>query len=56
MGSMDKKEEIAFIKVRQRGEITIPQPIRKYLEAHPGDHLEFRTEEGKVIMKKVKHD
>ncbi|MCD6263168.1 AbrB/MazE/SpoVT family DNA-binding domain-containing protein [Candidatus Bathyarchaeota archaeon] len=39
-------------KVTSRGQITIPQDIRKKYKIDPGDTIYFLEENGKLILKK----
>jgi len=40
-------------KIAERGQITIPKPIREKLGLKKGTLLDFRTENGKIIAEKV---
>lgn len=40
--------------IRERGEITIPKEVRKYLKLKPGDKISLSWDNGKVIVRKVK--
>lgn len=39
-------------KVTQKGQATIPAPIRKFLSLGRGDRVVFDIEENKVVLKK----
>jgi len=38
-------------KISSKGQITIPKEIREYLEAKPGDKIEFEIKDGDVIIR-----
>ncbi|RLD99959.1 MAG: hypothetical protein DRI92_01020 [Aquificota bacterium] len=40
-------------KVAERGQVTIPKPLRDRLGIRPGTVLEFREEEGRLVAVKV---
>ncbi len=40
-------------KVAERGQVTIPKPLRDRLGIRPGTILEFREEEGRLVVVKV---
>ncbi len=40
-------------KVAERGQVTIPKPLRDRLGIQPGTILEFREEEGQLLAVKV---
>jgi len=40
-------------KVAERGQVTIPKPLRDRLGIGPGTILEFREEEGRLVVVKV---
>lgn len=42
--------------ITQKGQVTIPASLREQLNLHCGDKVEFLSENGKVIVKKVKND
>ncbi|MFQ6026864.1 MAG: AbrB/MazE/SpoVT family DNA-binding domain-containing protein [Dehalococcoidia bacterium] len=45
---------MATAKITSKGQITLPQEVRKRLGIGPGDEVEFREENGKyVLVKKV---
>ena len=51
---MKKVDEVLGIaQVRARGEITIPEKARKFLELNPGDKIAIVYENGKTVFKKV---
>lgn len=37
--------------VSERGAITIPEPIRKAAQIHPGDIMEFKTEKNGITLR-----
>lgn len=40
--------------VTSKGQITIPKPIRETLKLHPGDRVDFITEEdGRIVLKRA---
>ena len=39
----------------QKGQVTIPKKIRRYLHIERGDELNFDIENGQVIVKKIPH-
>ncbi len=40
-------------KVAERGQVTIPKPLRDRLGIRPGTILEFREEKGRLLVAKV---
>ena len=40
-------------KVAERGQVTIPKPLRDRLGIRPGTILEFQEEEGRLVVVKV---
>ena len=40
-------------KVAERGQVTIPKPLRDRLGIRPGTLLEFREDEGRLVAVKV---
>ena len=40
-------------KVAERGQVTIPKPLRDRLGIRPGTVLEFREDEGRLVAVKV---
>lgn len=43
-------------RVTQKGQITIPAPLRKLLDLHTGERVQFEAHNGKVILVKQKSD
>ncbi len=43
-------------KLTSKSQTTIPQPVRRALDLRPGDELEYRIEEGRVILRKSRSD
>lgn len=42
---------MSLIRLTNKGQLTLPKPIRDYLELHTGDRVEFIIDEnGKVIL------
>ena len=42
---------MSLAKVTSKGQITLPKPIRDYLEIHSGDKIEFLIDhKGRVIL------
>ncbi len=42
---------MSLAKMTSKGQVTVPKPIRQYLELHTGDQVEFIIDEkGRVIM------
>ena len=39
--------------VSEKGQVTIPKPIREQLGLRPGISIEFRAEEGRLVGRKV---
>lgn len=39
--------------VSERGQVTIPKPLRDRLGLRPGDALEFEAEEGRLVARKT---
>ena len=39
--------------VTSKGQITIPKPIRTFLNIKPSDKIDFSIENGKVILKTI---
>jgi len=50
---MISKEKFSLSKLGERGQITIPVEIRKYLEIESGDYLTFEVINGNICLKKV---
>ncbi len=40
-------------KVTQKGQVTIPKPIRVFLDIKTGDDVVFDVEEGEVLLRKT---
>ena len=41
-------------RLTSKGQVTIPKPIRDYLEIGPQDQVEFQVREGQVILTPVR--
>ena len=37
----------------EKGQITIPKPLRESVGIHPGEELEFEEDRGRIILKRV---
>jgi len=48
------KKKVEFVKIRNKGEITLPKPIREHLKLEPGDQLRFDSSDDKIIITKIK--
>jgi len=35
--------------VSQKGQVTVPKPLRQRLDIRPGDQLDFREEHGRLV-------
>ena len=44
---------LGVAKIREKGQITIPQEVRDYLELRPGDRISLVFENGKILVKRV---
>jgi AbrB family looped-hinge helix DNA binding protein len=42
--------------ISSKGQITVPQEIRKRLGLEPGDRVEFVVEEGRTVMRPVRSE
>lgn len=47
------KQAAMKTKVSERGQVTIPKPLRDRLGIRPGQELEMREDEGRIIVTKV---
>lgn len=47
------KNSVMRSKVSERGQVTIPKPLRDRLGIRPGQELEMREEEGRIVVTKV---
>ncbi len=43
-------------KVSEKGQVTVPKPLRERLGIRPGDELEVVDEGGKIVMSKSADD
>jgi len=43
-------------KVTQKGQVTIPAPLRKLLDLHTGESVQFETQDRKIVLSKQKSD
>ena len=41
-------------KIREKGQITIPEEVRRFLKIKPGDKISLLWEKGQVIIKREK--
>jgi len=39
--------------VSEKGQVTVPKPLRERLDIRPGDELDFREEDGQLIALKA---
>jgi len=44
---------LGILKIRSKGEITIPKEVRKELNLKPGDRITLIFEKGQVIIKRT---
>jgi len=44
------------MKVGPKGQVVIPQPLRKTLGIHAGSKIVFKLEEGKLVLEKPAFD
>jgi antitoxin PrlF len=40
-------------RISEKGQVTVPKPLRDSLDIRPGDELEFREEGGRLIASKA---
>jgi AbrB family looped-hinge helix DNA binding protein len=45
--------EIALVKVTRKGQMTIPQELRKELDIEPGDYVTLRAFSGGIFISKA---
>jgi AbrB family looped-hinge helix DNA binding protein len=50
---MDEREAGMKATVAERGQVTIPKPLREKLGIRPGTKLDFRDDRGKLVAVKV---
>ncbi len=43
-----------FSSVSSKGQVTVPQEVRRLLKLRPGDRVEFRVEGGRVLIEQAK--
>ncbi len=48
-----KHPNVEFARISAKGQLTVPAPIRKLIDAKVGDTLGFFVENDRVIVKKV---
>ena len=49
------EQQWEIMKIREKGEVTIPKPIREYMKLQPGDHVSLETnEQGQICIHKIK--
>jgi len=48
------KKKVEFVKIRKKGEITLPKPIREHLKLEPGDQLRFDSSGEQITITKIK--
>jgi AbrB family looped-hinge helix DNA binding protein len=41
------------MKVGDRGQVTIPKPLRERFDIRPGAAVEFRVQDGKLVLRKA---
>jgi AbrB family looped-hinge helix DNA binding protein len=39
--------------ISQKGQVTVPKPLRDRLGIRPGDRLDFTEEEGRIVVSKT---
>lgn len=39
--------------ISEKGQVTVPKPLRERLGIRPGDKLEFNEEQGHIVLSKV---
>ena len=44
------------MKIGPKGQVVIPQALRKMLKIHPGSKVIFKLEEGRLILEKQSFD
>jgi AbrB family looped-hinge helix DNA binding protein len=42
--------------VSEKGQVTVPKPLRESLDIRPGDQLDFAEEEGRLVASKAADD
>jgi AbrB family looped-hinge helix DNA binding protein len=42
--------------VSEKGQVTVPKPLRESLDIRPGDQLDFAEEEGRLVASKAAND
>jgi AbrB family looped-hinge helix DNA binding protein len=50
---MDEREAGVKATVAERGQVTIPKPLREKLGIRPGTRLDFKDDRGKLVAVKV---
>lgn len=40
-------------RVSQKGQVTVPKPLRERLDIRPGDELDFTEEDGRLVALKL---
>jgi AbrB family looped-hinge helix DNA binding protein len=48
--------KVAQSKITSKGQVTIPEEIRKELNLQPGDRIEWRAEKGKAEVRRTGGD
>ncbi len=43
-------------KVSEKGQITVPKPVRERLGIRPGDELDVSDEDGRIVLSKAPPD
>ena len=43
-------------KVSEKGQITVPKPVRERLGIRPGDELDVSDEDGRIVLSKARPD
>ena len=44
---------MALVRVRGKGQVTLPNEVRKQLSLHQGDLLEASVEDGRIVLELV---
>jgi AbrB family looped-hinge helix DNA binding protein len=42
---------MSFVKLKEKGQVTIPASVREQLSAHTGDIFEVAVSEGNIVLK-----
>ena len=49
-------QHLGTVKIRDRGIITLPAPMRKKLKINIGDEISILLDKGQIIIKKPKNE